>query len=293
MSSSSSGQLERAAKAASQAVRDAATDESPRRRPSALAMLRKRAIQMAVVVAAIAGLSWAFGSLISVQTGAFLFVALVLGSVASSRVGEFSFPFALSALAIGGLIAEFVLPASITAAFDPLVAFLASVSGIDASMMDPVTFAVLAAGTILTVWVVEIRITSAFTRASGQPEAANADTVARRLAARIERLFEDYVNIGTAFVALLIAMAGMVLMGAGEVGGQLGEVIGQAPVLFAGFVNWAAGFLALGGEVPVIGDWPVVGDVLGIIAGFDAGTFALFGAVALLAAVAVKNRRDS
>lgn len=278
----SSSQLDQAADRAGDAVSDA-TRRSTSGGRSVLEQVRTRAIQMGVAALVIWGLSWALGNAFSTETVLFLFLALVSLSVASNRVGEFSVPFALSMVGVGALIFGFLLPDTFVELLAPLGTALTRLTGVDVGRLDPGRLALFSFSAILVIWTVDIRITSAFRRSSGQPEAANPDTVFRALTRRVERLLDDYIEIGIAAGLLMVAIGANLLGGVGQIGGDVAARAGEAPELVAGLFTWALGYVGLGGQVPVLADLPVVGPVLDVARGIDPVAFAAIAGIVIIA----------
>lgn len=248
--------------------------------------------QAALAVIGIAVGSFLLGNFIGFGTAMTLFVVLAVGAYITSRIGGFSVPFALSAVAVALVVGQF-LPAWLTEPFTIFGALFEQATGLSVRSVDPVRFAVLTAGVIVLMWILDIRIFSAFRRSSGRPEAVNPDKVANRLVARIQGFVEDWFNIGRAVLFLGFSLLALGLVALAGLGGDIaGEWLAQAPVVAAGVFNWAIGFLALGGEVPVVGDWPIIGGIFSAVGGLGATGFLLLTGSILVAAVVIRDAME-
>lgn len=242
-------------------------------------------VTVALVVAAI----WALTALIGLRINALgvlvLFVAGTGVSLISNRTGGFSFSFALISAGIVGFLVEHTVPEAIVMLFDPVAALLARVPGFAAlASLSSLQFLALAIGVVLVVWTIDIRAASALYRRSGRPEAANADTVARALGRRVEKLAGVYIAIVVAAGSLAIALVAQALQGGGDLLGELFGWLAQDPVSVAAVVNWFVGWLAVGGEVGGLRGVPILGDVLGALAGLGPTEFGLIaGAIIVIA----------
>lgn len=176
----------------------------------------------------------------------------VLGFVVA-RTGSLSIPFALSFTAVLGLVVEFIVPGFIVRQFDPVLAILRDVAGLDLSGFDAIQFAVLSSVAIVVIWVVSARFGIA-----GYRKAKKPTTVANRIRARSERLVDTYFTIGR--IAVAFALTSVILafrqagMLAGDIGGQLAEV----PFVVANVVTAILGYLSLGGEIPILSRIPLL-----------------------------------
>ncbi|MDZ7701818.1 MAG: hypothetical protein U5J98_06965 [Halobacteriales archaeon] len=139
---------------------------------------------------------------------------------------------------------------------------------------------------------VDIRIASAYRRESGRPIAANADTVARAMSRRVRKLFEEYVAIGVAIGFLGFAIVLELTKGAGDLGAQVFDVLAEAPIISAALGSDLLAYKALGGPLPVVDDLPLIGAVLGWLAGnIDyVGFAALAGFILLIAVLSKRNK---
>lgn len=293
---SSSGKLDpdEAEERASRALTDAFTVD--KKAASAGAQFRRQfgseLTQAALAVIGIAVGTFLLGNFIGFGTALTLFVVLAVGAAITSRIGGFSIPFALSAVAVVLVVGQF-LPTWATEPFTIFGVLFEQVTGLPVRQIDAVEFAVITAGVIGLMWVLDIRIFSAFRRSSGRPEAVNPDKVANRLVARVEGFAEDWFNISRAFVFLAFSLVVLALGVAAGLGGDIAaEWLAEAPVLAAGVFNWLVGFLALGGEVPIVGDWPVIGPILDVLAGLGATGWLLLAGGLLAAGVVIRDAME-
>lgn len=271
---SSSGdeqQLRKSLSRASKAAERLGMSEISARRSTATAAQVRRTlginiISLAAIVAVVWGATVFLGVPINFAGVITLFILAVAGSLATNRIGSFSFGFAAISLGLGAVIVDHVVPTGIVGLFDPVTSQLGNIPGVAALLAMPSEeLLALSIGVVFLYWVVDIRVLTALYRQSGQPEAANADTVARALAKRAQNLFEDYVQVGVALGFLGFALVAILLSGIGDLGGQILGVAGEVPVLSAAVVNWFMGFVALGGTVPFLTDIPVLGPLFEVI----------------------------
>lgn len=302
MSSSDQKRLRRSLNRAQKAADKLGMSDRRARKSTATAAAIRRQFGINIVsLAVIVGVIWAATAFLGVSVNlagvAALFGLAVMLSLATNRTGSFSFGFAAISIGVVAVLTEYVIPSTIVGLFDPVVAWLALIPGVPALLSIPsLQLFALTVGVVMVYWVLDIRVLTAFYRQSEQPQAANADTVARALAGRVEGLFEDYVQVGVALGALAVTLTIILLSGVGDLGAQAFEAAGEVPVLAAGLFNWATGYLALGGTVPVLTDLPLVGGlfelVFGQLAGLDAIGYLLLAGVVLVLAWFAKEARD-
>lgn len=174
--------------------------------------------------------------------GTFMFLAYF-----TEQTGQLSFPFVLSMIAILLLINHFILPPSISGIFA-----WEQWLGIELGTYNAADFAVLSTIVILLYWVVTIRL-------SGR--AKKAETIADRVGKKSVKLVETYVTLGRIAAVTVVGFAYVVLAQSGDLFAQFGDIIGQAPFVFSNIVAGIAGFDALGGDVPIIGDIPILSNL--------------------------------
>ena len=174
---------------------------------------------------------------------------------------ELSISWALSAIAIGGLLIAY---------FAPEFAVDAISSRTITWPPDPWKLAVLVAATIAVWWVIDIRLIS---RSGVKP-----DTVAKRFRSRAEGLAESWFTIfAVAFGATLTIGVLLLNTFVGPVIGELADLFTMAPYAVADVATILLGYLALGGDVPILNGIPFLSEV-----GATGWVF-LAGAILLLA----------
>lgn len=301
MSSSEEKRLRKSLKRAQKAASKLGVSEKRTRRSTATAVQLNRAlginiVSLAAVVAIIWGVTAFLGVPINGAAVVTLFVVAILVSLATNRTGSFSFGFAAISLGAAAVAIDHLVPAGIVSLFEPVTAQLARIPGVSELLAMPsLQLFALSIGIVAVYWWLDIRVLTALYRKSGQPEAANADTVARAFSKRAQALFEDYVQVGVAFGFLAFALVAILLSGVGDLGGQVLEVAAEVPVLTAAVFNWVTGYVALGGVVPFLTDIPVLGglfaavlDALGAIG--PTGFALLAGGVIVFAWFARRNQ---
>lgn len=238
---------------------------------SAIATWRGTLLKVGTAVLVVWALSAAIGRLISPLWATVTFVGLAAFSVAVTRVGEFSVPFALSVV---GVVAIVLAALQEVASVGP---FIREAFGLDLAGVNLWLLAFYAFVVIGVIWVVDIRVTSAFRRDSGRPQASNPDTVARAFQRRASRLFDDWRGVVAAavFIGFLLLQAAFGLVG--DVGGQVLAEIGQVPVVsgFAAFIPFV--YANMGGNLPLVSGLPLFGTL-------TAGEVAIVGVLVLLLA---------
>lgn len=216
----------------------------------------------------IVALSWAMGRLIAPLAGVFLFVGLASVGFAVTRVGEFSVPFAFSAVGVVSLL---------LGVLQDVPPFASMIPGFTPTGFNWFHLAIGSIVASALVILVDIRVTSAFRRDSGRPQASNPDTVARAFQRRASRLFDDWRGVVAAavFIGFLLLQAAFGLVG--DVGGQVLAEIGQVPVVsgFAAFIPFV--YANMGGNLPLLSGLPLFGTL-------TAGEVAIVGVLVLLLA---------
>lgn len=205
------------------------------------------------------------------QTAFFAFAIFAALSYATDTAGRINVGFVVSLLALLALFVEVFLPASIAGPIAEAVASL----GVPVAELNGTLLFFWAAVVILLIWIIDIRFIS--------KTAKKPNTVAKRVTRRSERLVDEYATMFRV-IALGVVSIAFVLLDQGAVfAGELGDLVGQSPALASYVVTATAGFLSLGGSLPVVGDLPLLGSL-------SAGGFAVLAAALFLLAVAVKNQ---
>lgn len=200
-----------------------------------------------VVAALIAGVI-AFG-FVSVTinpllaAGGFATFAAVAYATAASE-DEISVTFGLSLIVVLGLVLEFLVPQGIVSRL-PIAPYL--------NQVDVVTLTIMTVVVILFWWVLDIRFLS--------NQAKNPETVADKLGDRVATLFEQYVSIGRITLLASVSLGLIVLDQFGVLVGELTAIASESPWVLSNIVSSGLGYLALGGEVPLLSDVPVISEV--------------------------------
>jgi hypothetical protein len=176
-------------------------------------------------------------------------------------------PVAVSLVVVVSVIAAF-LPDAATAPFTAILADLGVPVVPDAGddLLRPVPLAAFA-----TVFIVAwYAISRKLQKPSRKPE-----TVAKRTRTDIQNLLKSYTIITRVVLSIGLALIAFMVAQVGVLGVELAEFGFADPTVFAHGLTILTSFLALGGEVPVLGTLPFMDDVgaIGILA---IGTFLLF-----------------
>lgn len=174
-----------------------------------------------------------------------------------------SISFALTLVAVLLLLAHYVAPDVVLEALPFEIP----------QSLDPVHFAILVAFVVAAWWVIDIRFIS---RSGVKP-----DTVAKRLSSRIQDLFEAYAATARVGFLLGVGIGVIILNQMGIIAGDLVSMAGEAPYLAAELATIAMGYLALGGDVPLVEGIPVVENI-------GSTGFLFLSGLALVLAVGVK-----
>lgn len=298
MSSSEQKQLRKALERAERAADRLGVDESTMRRGAATAFnIRQRfgvnLVTIAVAVLAVWGVTALLGVPVSLTGVAVLAGLGIVVSLATNRTGSFGFGFWIVTAGLVIAAVQVFVPADVAAQLSFLVAPLRNVPVVSRLFeLGPLAVVALALGIVTLVWAFDIRVGTALYRKSGQPEAANPDTVARALATRFEMLFDDYVGVASAFAVLGLSMLAVAGAAALDVSGEAFAIIGQDPVGVAAAVNTFLGWLGLGGRIAFLEGVPVIGPGLDALGGIGPELYAVIGIVALGLAFAAREARD-
>lgn len=241
-------------------------------------------------VALIVGTLAVIGFSVSLQTVIVLFVLLFGLGIVVETVGEVSVPFVLSFLIVLGLVTEFFLPASILGLFQPLVAFGNSLIGFDVRQLDAAQFAAMGVLALVVIWFIDIRISSAFRRESGRPEAKRPDKIAKRMRSRAEDLANIYVQMGVVLLGFALSVVTIGLDGIADFGTEVFEVLAGDPVLSAGIFSNLAGYLSLGGSLPIVEDIPILSTAIGALGNLGPVGYGLLAGSLLMIAVFARDQ---
>lgn len=246
-------------------------------------------VSISLALGAIYALTALMGTPISLEGLGTLFAIGVALGVLSKRVGDFSFAFWMVSSGVVVVVWNLFAPPSLASALDPLLSAIGRVPFVNFGAITPLQYAALAGFLVLTVWGLKIRVFSAFTRKSGRPEAANADTVAAAISRRIQKLGRVYLAIGATAVGLAFALFFQALSTGGDVIGELFGYFGQDPVLTAGIVNWFLGLLPNSNIAQETQGVPIIGPLFEILSGLSGGAFIVLTGFLLLIAVGARE----
>lgn len=225
---------------------------------TALGQFREKALIYGTAAVTIAAISWAAGSFVGWGTAVGIAVALAVLSYIVGRGGKISVPFVLITVGILANVAGF-LPASVVGAFTPFVDAISRTTGLNLGSISPLRLLIYAVTATLVIWVVSIR---AFGRAK-KPE-----TIAKRVRSRAERLFDTYVTIGRIGIAFGFSMVLIIFANGGELAGEAGSMIAEAPLVASNVATLVAGWFTFVDPIPVLGSltplqfWTGVGVII-------------------------------
>lgn len=216
--------------------------------------------------------AWVFGFELSLNAILALLAATAGLSYVSTKSGEITVGFTLVSVALVLLLADWIVPAWLVDPFTPFVNALEALWGVDLAAFDPLS------AFIITVTGVGLAIGLSL-RLSGR--AKKPSTIANRVLAQYARYVETYITIGRLALLFLASLVIVALQQLAELSGSLGDAAANAPLVVSNLATGLAGFLSLGGSLPVIATLPIIGDL-------TAGEFGFFVVVVLVIAAAVR-----
>ena len=233
--------------------------------------LRTLVIGLGLAAAAVVGFGYVSVNVSPWLAGTGVAVLAAVAYGLASDDDEVSISFAFSIAAVGMLVIEFVVPDDLVAML-PIEPFI---RGIDATQFAVLVFAVIAVW-----WIIDERFLSSGRR---KPK---PDAVAERVAGRFETLIEQYLGIGKVVFALTLT-AGLLFLNTfvGPVIGELADIVVMAPYAAADVFTIGLGYLALGGDVPILNSVPFVRHI-------GAQGFLLLAVIVLALAVGVDFSDD-
>lgn len=229
---------------------------------NARSTLLKAAVALVVIILALIGLGVTVNARFAMSIGGLL-LAL---SYVTGQTKAVSIPFWISFVVVVMLVVG-VSPTWLTDLLPPV----GKAIGFDFAQLTPARVAVTGALAILAIWVFDIW--------GIRQSAKKPDTIAKRVAGRAERLVGRYITIGRIIVGFGFTVGVLVLSEGAQFLGEIGSVVGDAPMVAANIANITLVHVSLGGSLPFIG--PV---------GIDVTARVLVGAMVLilLAGAAVK-----
>jgi hypothetical protein len=139
------------------------------------------------------------------------------------------------------LVLELVIPESIIGLVPLLGALVGAIS--DATAL---AFALTVAVLILLGWIISARFIS-------ERSADSAEGVARRVERRFEAFVTEWFSVGRFVLSGLLIVGVAFMSELGTFAGDIAGLLGQAPLVVTQSATAIVGWLALGGELPVIG----------------------------------------
>lgn len=167
---------------------------------------------------------------------------LIVVAVASTRIGEVSVPFGVSLVAVVVVLVEYVLPEAIASRLPDVGALI----GFPTGQFDALKLFITAMLAILLIWIVQIRV-------SGR--AVKPTTITKRVRTKFEKLVDTYVTMARLVAGFGLTAIFLVFRESGQLAGEAGATLGDVPFVTSSFASAISGFLALGGELPVVGGW--------------------------------------
>jgi hypothetical protein len=230
----------------------------------------KTLVKSGLVIGAFVLLFALVGVRISPMAAAVTFGAFAAVAYAADTTGGIDVSFVLLSTAIIAIAGSIILPDAVGQATTSILQAL----GFPAVEIQPVLLLAFALLVITTVWVIDIRFIST--------TAKKPSTVVKRLTRRYERLFDEYAQIGR-LIAVGLASLGAIFLGQFAVGfGEVGTMLAEAPAFVGWVLTSLAGYLSLGGSLPIVGsDVPLIGTL-------TAGGFAVLVGLILLVALGVR-----
>jgi hypothetical protein len=202
-----------------------------------------------------------------------IFIAIVSGLVMFSRqAGEVTVGFVIVTTGVIAVIVEYLLPGAIIRPFQAPAAVIVDVLGFD-------PFATINALDLLILSIAFVAVMRGLViRLSGRRKFL--DKVADLVLKDFARYWRNYVTVGRLLAVFAVGLVAVFLGQAAEFAGTAGDLMAQAPFFVSNVVVGAAGYLSLGGELPVIGSIPLLGSL-------TASEFAILFVAILFVAAAV------
>jgi len=158
-------------------------------------------------------------------------------------IGEdgISLAWLASFIAVVVLVLELVIPESIIGLVPLLGDLVGAISDTSA-----LAFAVTVAVLILFGWIISARFV-------GDRSADSAEGVARKVERRFEAFITEWFSVGWFVASGLLVVGVAFLSELGTFAGDIAGMLGTAPLVVSQSATAVVGWLALGGELPVIG----------------------------------------
>jgi len=195
-----------------------------------------------------------------------LLVVALAGAAGLWRAGV-SPSWTLSFVAVLALLAEFVLPAAVIDAVPG--------SGLVGTVLGGIGGLTLAVSTVLLIvayWLLDARF--------GEGSAQSAEGVAEDVQERSQRYLMEWLTVSRLAVTGVVTVGAFALTQAGTLLGDLGSLAAMAPVAVSHGATIILGWLALGGNLPVLGP---------LVSGLTPPQWALITLGFLVVGVSVKN----
>jgi len=185
-------------------------------------------------------------------------------------IGEdgISLAWVASFIAVVVLVIEVVIPESIIGLI-PLLGDLARMLSDAGALAFALTVAVL----ILFGWLLSARFL-------GERSADSAEGVARKVERRFEDFVTEWFSVGRFVLSGFLVVGVAFLAELGTFAGDIAGMLGQAPLVVTQGATAIVGWLALGGELPVIGP---------LLAGLTPPQWALISLFLLVVGVSWRN----
>lgn len=236
--------------------------------------VRNSIITGIVSIVALGALLWLLGFDVTLEQAFWVLVAFISLGFVTRRTSDISVGFVIISIGVIFLLSDFVLPTWVTEPFTPITVLIRATIGIDLAAIDAIGYTVLAVTFVGLAIAVRTRLTG---------EAKTFRPIIDRVFREFLRYLNVYLNTARLLVLFAIGAIAIVLQQMGMLSGQVGTIVQEVPFIAANVMTAVAGYLSLGGELPIIGSIPLL-DSLG------PASWVVFVILLLGAAAAVRFR---
>lgn len=217
-----------------------------------------------VTVGFVAVMMYALGFQVGLGQLAWLLIFFIIAGVMTRRSTDFNVGFTILTLGVIFTLTDYVVPQVLLDPFTPFVELFVGITGIDIRLVNGFEWLVLA-------FVITAVALGARYRLTGQRKFIMP--IVNAVAADLARFIDIYITSFRIMILLGLTAVVIVLQQAGFLLGDLGGLASQSPYFVSNLFTLLIGYLSLGGDLPVIGSIPLLGNltpmafiVLGIMA---------------------------
>jgi hypothetical protein len=208
-----------------------------------------------VSLAAVLALLFLFGVTLALSQVVWLVFGFIILGFLVRRTTDLQIGFILIGFGLLLTINEYFVPDIVSEALNPVYQIWVYITGIELAKIEPLRLTILIALFVTVMIYIRLRLSG---------EKKFADTTADKTFAELNRYARRYITIGRLFVFFLFSIALLFMNQLAELLGELGGVLADAPVVSSNVFAILSGYFALGGDAPVIGTVPLLGDLTAI-----------------------------